>query len=510
MCNPVLAQYTVRSKQSYIFRTNRLLEIVGASDIIKKTFDALFEQMKKAGLSCERAGDPSERFSMTDAGRRFQEKALDAVELFCGGGNDTVLFRSKDVFRRANAAYTRAVLEQYPGLLPMCVGVEVEGKDYQKDYKKLMDAAERSKSAMQSGRTENAQPFARQDRSTLQAIAVETRFADGSVEYRSAEADAKYRAGRDSEISKKDKDSKLLDEIAKEEDRSLLAIVHADGNNMGGKIQKKLGAERDYDFCVNAMRDFNRQIDEVFTQKGPDALERRRKELAAEHPEESEKNLRVRWIVKGGDDATFICNAKYALELTKAYLEGVKKAGEANGAPYSSCAGICVFHAHYPFARAYELAEQACDNAKKPVHKSRLEQAWVDFHYLRSGVNGELEDIRKLHRTNERIARPWYVCGDRPADGVFRLEQLERLSGLLHKAGVARTQIKSLGESLEVSQHTGELVWKRICYNVGEQRSPQKAAERLFLNNRQALYRALYDLSDFCDLWFWKGGDKDA
>lgn len=32
----VLAQYTIRSKQEYIFRTNRMVEIAGASRIFHK------------------------------------------------------------------------------------------------------------------------------------------------------------------------------------------------------------------------------------------------------------------------------------------------------------------------------------------------------------------------------------------------------------------------------------------------------------------------------------------
>ncbi len=504
---PFLAQYTIRSKQSYIFRTNHLVEIVGGSDIISKTFDELFACMKAAGLRYEQARDQSAGFSMRETRRRFQEGTLDAAELFIGGGNDTILFRDIDAFRRANAAYTRKVLERYPGLLPLCVGVEVEGADYRADYQKLMDAAEKSKSAMQSGRVENAQPFARQDRSTLQAVSVEVRQDDGSVEFRSAEANAKYLVGK---ISKNtEEETKLLDDLAKNGERSLLAIVHADGNNMGVKIQKKLGNETDYDLCVKTMRAFNREIDDVFTKKGPDALEARRQELIKEFPDDKAKNRLVRWIVKGGDDAAFICNAKYALELTKAYLQGVSAAGSQAG-EYSSCAGICVFHAHYPFARAYELAEQACDNAKKPVHKTHQEQAWLDFHYLRSGVNGDLEDIRELHRTEECIARPWFVCGAQPPDGVFRLDQLNKLDTLLRNAGVKRSQIKDFGTELEVSGHAGELVWKRICYNAQKAPNLNADVKRLFSNSQDALFKALYDLSDFYDLWFKRGGDKDG
>ncbi len=503
---PVLAQYTIRSKQRYIFQTNRLKEVVGASEIIRDTFDELFQCAGKAGLRYERDSAPADPFSIGRVHDKFASGELDAVELFRGGGNDTVLLRDHSVFRRLNEAYTRHVLEKYPGLLPLCVGVQTDCVDYQADDNKLKAAADRKKCAMQSGRVENAQPFAQQDRTTLQAISVEDcHIYDGVpvTEYRSAEAEAKYKKSISS--YKIEEDSKLLDELAKDGTHSLLAIVHADGNSMGDKIQKKLGKEKDYDFCVNAMRAFTREINNVFTEVGKDALEQRRAELEEEHPDEPPKNRLVRWIVTDGDDVTFLCNAKYALELARAYLRGVQAAGEEKDVHYSSCAGICVFHAHYPFARAYELAEQACDNAKEPVHNSKKEQGWIDAHYQRSGVNGELEDIRKLHQTGRCIARPWFVCGEPPENDDMRLGQLEALNKTLLDAEVVRGQIKTIGQEMEVSPEAGELVWKRLCYNMQE-KDLQEKAEKLFEGNRKSLYQALYDLSDFCDIWFRKGG----
>ncbi len=498
---PFLAQYTIRSKQAYIFRTNRMVEIVGASLIIRDTFLDLFRCAEAAGLRCEQ--DDGSSFSMAETLRCFQDGALDAVELFRGGGNDTVLFRDVETFKRANEAYTRFVLERYPGLLPFCVGSVAECVDYRADYSALMTKVHHCKSAMQNGRVENAQPFARLNQTTLQAVCVENRRGQ-RVEYRTAESDAKYRKGLQSAMT--DEATRFLDSIARDERQSLLAVVHADGNSMGVKLQNMLGNETDYDFCVNHMRTFTREVHRLFASGGKAAVERCRLGLAEKYPAEPKNNQLVRWIVADGDDATFICNAKFALELTQAYLEGVETAGRELGKSYSACAGICVFHSHYPFSRAYELAEQACSNAKKPVHENRKEQAWVDFHYLRSGVNGELEDIRELHQTQRCIARPWFVCGEQPpADR--QLETLKQLDGLLKDAKVARTQIKNLGAAFEASPEDGELSWRRICYNAGHNNLRRKS-EELFNGDPAMLYRALYDMSDFYDVWFQKRGEK--
>lgn len=45
----VLAQYTIRSKQEYIFRTNRMVEIAGASENISQSWNILFTQADKMG-----------------------------------------------------------------------------------------------------------------------------------------------------------------------------------------------------------------------------------------------------------------------------------------------------------------------------------------------------------------------------------------------------------------------------------------------------------------------------
>ncbi len=515
---PFLALYTIRAKQSYIFRSNRLVEVVGGSETVQDSFDALYTQAKLAGLSYRRVIDGD--FNMTEVLAAFGSGQLDAIELSRGGGNDTVLFRGREQFVATNAVFTRYILENHPGLVPLCAGVEVEGKDYREEHRLLMAEVERKKNAMQKGRVENAQPYARQDRSTLQAIAVEIRHGNEKVQYRTAEADAKYQKGLSS--IKTEAPTKYLDDLAREENQSLLAIIHADINRLGIKNQKKLKKieekihkqqkeeiTSDYTDYVNAIRAFDAEIRYVVIDQGKAAVEKRRCELEATHPEEAEKRLRVRWIVHEGDDITFLCNAKYALALTKAYLLGVKDASDGKEETYSACAGICVFHSHYPFYRAYALAEQACDNAKKEVHKANSEQAWLDFHYLRSGVNGELEDIRKLHRTQDCIARPWFVCGAQPEADALRLEQLEQLNQLLHDSGVKRSQIKDFGAEFEVSKHAGELVWKRICYNAQKAPKLNEDAEKLFLNRQDALFRALYDLSDFYDLWFKRGGDED-
>ena len=519
MTQPVLAQYTVRSKQEYIFRSNRMQEIVGASAMISQSFDLLFSCAERLGVKTERGGGP---FCMEDTLRKFSEGALDMIELFIGGGNDTVLFRDGEICRKVNETFTYAVLKERPGMIPMYAGVPVRpdegGKyNYREDYAALMRAADAGKKRMAPGRGRYAVPFARTDRMNFQPQSVRMDIG-GSEMWLSDEAYAKRTFNRRGDV-------RFLDDlVTRRGEESLLAVVHADGNNMGAKIQRKLGDATDYDACVTAMRYFTANISNAFTRAGRDAMERRCAELAAAEREKECPRLQpsafsVRWIVSDGDDATFICNAALAKELTEAYLRGVSDyRGEDDPEEvYSSCAGICIFHSHYPFAGAYALAEQACDNAKAPVHKTTaasggrpgapVEQAWLDFHCIRNGAGGDLDELRELHQTGRRMARPWFVCG-RPTEEseAKSMEKLDRLAGVLAGHKVSRGNIKTLGAIYEEDAAQGELEWERICYRNRQQGTGllQQEAESIFAGGCEELMKALYDLSEVYDLWYGK------
>lgn len=506
MGNPILARYSIRSKQDYIFKTNYLVEIDGASKIIAGAFTVLFECVRKCGYQYD---ETSVKFDLPDVSRRFEDKSLDMLELYTGGGNCTVLYRDMDVCRDVNMSYTRRILEAFPGLLPMYVGVELDGNyNYEKDMEKLESAEETEKNRMFPARGGYALPFSKMDRVTFQPLGGFDSLGGQRTEF-SAESLSKRKKYKEAYPGKREGNS--LDDIG-----SLLAIVHADGNNMGVKIRKRLEGQTDYNKCVNAMRDFTREISAVF-QAGRAAMNAA---YLAIPVKEGETRYPIRWIVSEGDDATFICNAKYAKSLTEAYLRGVREYQSASGA-YSACAGISVFHAHYPCSRAYAIAEQACENAKKPVHDNAArgtpsEDCWLDFHIIESGVGGDLNDLRQLWGlTNRCIMRPWQVCGA-IADKRRDIQTLGKLARVLTESGVTRGNLITLGAAIEADLEQGKLEWHRICYrnDIRVQQDRRGVVSNLRLETAKlyrdwaSLSRALYDLSEVFDLWY--GGKDDG
>lgn len=477
-----LAQYSIRSKQAYIFRTNAMVEMTGASKLISGAFARLYDACDRIGLGIDRI-DPNKDFSLDNVRAAFSAGAYKAVELFCGGGNATVLFADRDSFVRANREYTLTLEKECPGMIPLCVGIEINDRDddYMSDYAALMQATDHKKRSMTAAEAIPVLPFSLLDRKTFTPIVCSEKIG-GDVVQLTAEARAKREEGR------KDPNRNDLEELAAEKGiNSMLAVVHCDGNSMGIKIRNLLGdGNRTYDHCVNAMRKFTLKTREVFCDIGQEAVKKTGK--------------KVRWLICDGDDATFVCGALDVKELTAAYLNAVAQVGG-----YSSCAGICIFHNHYPFHMAYDMAEQACDSAKKRMHDSAGETAdesWIDFHYIHSGLQGDLDEIREAQGTALLMARPLRLGEGKEKDAPT-LEQLDAMSRWFRSGAekdeekVTRGNLKTLGNALETSDAEGEKELQRIFY-----RNPglKKKLEQLGDNQKQK--RMIYDLAEVYDLWY--------
>ena len=499
----ILAQYTIRSKQEYIFRSNRMAEMIGASDHISKSWEILFEQAEKTGKKVRRLSE-QKRFDIDEVKAAFKNHALHMVDLFQGGGNDTVLFDSKESYLEVNRQFSYYLMKNYPGMIPMAVCCEYTG-DYQKDYKRLMEEADREKNRMISGQSSFILPFSMMDRTSFQPYSRVISYEGRPVRI-TEEGYVKRKRGQ--EISKEDPTVKILDDmITKKGEESLLAVIHGDGNNMGVKISRMLENVQDYNTCIEKMRQFTADTRRAFVEEGIQAMKQCQERLREENPDlQNSSRFLYRILIAEGDDLTFVCNARFAMDYAKAYLKSVQSFHKRHGSDwrYSSCVGICIFHSHYPFSRAYSMAEQACsDSAKERVHtggKEVREEGWVDFHYIHNGIGGDLSEVRRKQGTDRCMARPWRVTGGN-GTGENDYGKLEKLNELFIKYQVSRGDIKTIGNECENRLSDGKQELIRI---YGHHGGLQKEAEAEFPNQNQLL-KSVYDLSEVYDLWFKEG-----
>lgn len=502
----ILAQYTIRSKQDYIFKTNRVLEIVGASEHIAGIWDELFRIADSIPLKYQKTDI---EFNMVNILSAFEADELDFVELFRGGGNETILFKSKSMYQKLNKAFSYKLLRMYPGIIPMVVSVNAEGK-YSSDYAALMQVSDAKKDTMEPHWDMFTVPFAMMDRSTYQPYSTVKKAGRSEVRM-SDESSSKYETGL--LLRNKNNDIRLFDEmISKKGKESLLAVVHCDGNNMGMKIMGMLHGEKSYDRAVKHMREFTQATADCFETHGEAALRACRIALEEKYKKRveegklKESSFTYRRIIGSGDDLTFLCNARFALDYVKAYMDSVQNYRKEMNCKwnYSSCAGICIFHSHYPFSRAYAIAEQACDDvAKKKIHVSStvdssvVEQGWMDFHFIRSGISGDLEEIRRNQGTQECIARPWLISGD-GADVTFTYNRLLKLRDIVTELNVSRSNIKTVGSAYERSAGAAK---KELIHLYGHTEGLEEKLTELFKNEDDRL-KALYDFAEIYDLWF--------
>jgi hypothetical protein len=104
--------------------------------------------------------------------------------------------------------------------------------------------------------------------------------------------------------------------------------------------------------------------------------------------------LPIRPIVIGGDDITFVSEGRIGLYLVEQFLHKYSEFKFEDNQNFSASAGISIVKTKYPFYRAYKLAEELCNEAKKKTRENPG-SSYIDFFVSSGGVSGEIEEIRK-------------------------------------------------------------------------------------------------------------------
>jgi hypothetical protein len=219
-----------------------------------------------------------------------------------------------------------------------------------------------------------------------------------------------------------------LDHLGRTEgEASYIAVVHTDGNRMGKRITNFGKTATDNRDWIDKMRRLSKSIHETNLAVLKNTLEVlsnhiKNDTFTASNGETfeltkiKEKNGNIktyfpmRPLIFGGDDLTFICDARISLAFTALYLKELLKKDETgkfkyelkDGEPLYARAGIAIVKSHYPFSRAYNLAEELGKSAKEPINKIDSETkkvAAIDWHVAMSGLLGDLEEIRKREYT---------------------------------------------------------------------------------------------------------------
>jgi hypothetical protein len=223
---------------------------------------------------------------------------------------------------------------------------------------------------------------------------------------------------------------------------SYLAVIHTDGNRMGERI-KDIGeqfARPDQNAEYRrALADFSKSVqnaadlalratvdallDAVVVEKTPKG-ERRSIGKVPIHQRDSDRKwlLPFRPIVFGGDDVTFVCEGRLGLAVAARYLQLFSRQILFDKGPAYCRGGVAVVKSHYPFSRAYDLAEALCASAKGYIKETAPDRhlTALDWHFAVSGLVLPLDEVRQHEYTvptGSLLMRPLRLD---PPDGDWR------------------------------------------------------------------------------------------
>lgn len=436
MTGTTLTLIDVRSVQNYLFNANELKQNLGASALVEQaTHEWIIRFLQP---NCNARWDEN-TYQLAFDSRKIEKDNLDAEVVFMGGGNAAILFAASQKSIEFTKKYTEHVMLHAPDLevaVAHVNGIDLSADGSLRNAWKQMHEIELPKQKegrllpkpllgmsvtaecaytglpaigeVRKGSGNNrillsAQSFMKQTDKTVQA--------------------AKARLGAQLNIEGFDYPSDFDDLGGEHGSSRFIAVVHADGNGMGNRL-KTWTEHDDNREMIRRMREFSEAVNRV----GMKAMQAVRDYLAqgihlANDKKRSyeisdrfdpgqfirliDNNLPIRPLVFGGDDITFVCDGRLGLALAAKFLQAFSNDNLPDGEKTYACAGVAIVHSHYPFARAYALAEELCQDAKRQArrwdpedkknkHKgtgSRL--SLLNWHITTSGLTLDWDEIKK-------------------------------------------------------------------------------------------------------------------
>ena len=486
--NYIVAVYDFRSKQDYIYKTNKVKEIMGASKILEDAYSSVITEYNTNGGKIDT--NTSGKFMLDE----FIKSGYSACILYEGGGNLLMLYKSSAEFTAFNHHLSWYLIENAPGLSPICGKAEIDigsNQSYDEIIKCVFADLGEYKRFAPPVAFADVLPFTQIDRNTSRPVAYKGNAYTRAPASLSAESVAKHKKYMKITTDKNEKYAKNLDDLVEEKgEESLLALIYVDGNAMGQKVKDNTKG-CDFEAGVNKMRDFSNEIKEAFIDKPLKAIELALDKL------EGKDILAMRRIIGGGDEITMVCNARNALKVADIYFNTLDK-------KFSSCMGIAIFHSHAPFADIYKIAEQCCESGKACTKiQGNANNSYIDAYFCRGAITGDMEELREKQE-GERTKMPYCVGGD--------FERFKELGASLKN--IARTNIKALRDAAfvsNVSKSDFELELMRVTSNAKKNISFELKVEDMpVLCDAAAFFDLGWFTDDNIDIIDEKGDESDV
>lgn len=500
--------FKTSGKQKYIFGTNKLREVVGASQIVALSTTTWVNE----GIAAVRE-NPVHMGVRVEPVVRISGLALVTVS---AAGED----RAEAAAKALVTEVTRRALKFAPGLVVTGAIAQVDGASGvgHAERKRLIDKAAEARSMLPapearlqrlpvvaSCRTGDGPAAAHHDDGSGDGFEA---LSQASIEKRTYNVPARHANRSIIEQGADGRGSLTLIE-ARELEQALvgkigwLGVVHADGNGIGALVSTEMDQATYQDFCL--------ALDKCTQQALRDAAFVIKNLRDAEFRGRADEALTLLPLVASGDDMTALVDGHLALPFAAAYLRAfeqhawehkrlrdVAQRSYAGAGRITASAGVAIVKPHFPFRHAYALAEQATGSAKRLAKK--LSQpldgdagraaavSALDWHVHYDSTAADPQALwtlprrhddrlgRPVQRTHALLRRP-YAISDTTLPAEMAVRDFAHLEWLVSTVLVERHP--KGGEALPMSQL------------MGLRAAVVDAVERGHVRNADDLYRRL-------------------
>ncbi len=479
-----LTIYDVTGIQEFIFASNKAKENIGGSIYVQNIFEKeLIRCIKSLGKKVKI--DWKKSISLD-----IKTDNLMAEVVYIGGGNAMVLFDQKSTAIDVTKMLSKIILEDTQAVLGIAVAYHKTNMDnFRTDKEYLLKQLNINKNRLVQS-------------TPLRGISITRECEDGLPTSGKKSEDNIYIsniAAKKRELTKNETDKSSIfpdvllelsqsldnksqkfpvefDDLGQTEGESHIAVVHIDGNSIGQFIDDKLNKTSNYDKTVSVIREISFGLQKlyagIFKKMTAFCSKTIEKEAVQKKIKLKDNNLPIRPIILNGDDVTFVCEGRIGIQLAEFFLKELTKTPlqlESGDEEISACAGIAIVKSHFPFFRAYELAEELCTSAKKKAkylnRKMNNPGCWLDYHMVYSGFQADLHGMRKksynvpgmseVSRDVENkfpqynlLLRPFCVSGD--SDDMYKWDNMKELYSKM--VNISRSRLKDLRNSFIISK----------------------------------------------------------